>query len=142
MASGAVSLVTTDHHSLALFCVVCFLFALPACLVSLLSMDAACGLVHNVYLVGAAVHVNEEEWQQVYRLISGRLVNIYWPGDTLLETVCHTIGGFPASSAPVAGLQPVPFPFVENHDISGCINSHFEYCTSMSEVLMNVNVTV
>eukprot|EP00761_Pharyngomonas_kirbyi_P002824 gb/GECH01002828.1/.p1 GENE.gb/GECH01002828.1/~~gb/GECH01002828.1/.p1 ORF type:complete len:558 (+),score=137.25 gb/GECH01002828.1/:1-1674(+) len=90
------------------------------------------GIVENVALLGGAIPCRDsdrERWQQVRKVVAGRLINAYATYDWVLAYLYRTAH----LTYSVAGLWPVKVDGVENHDVSDLIKGHGDY--SKPEVL-------
>lgn len=65
-------------------------------------------------------------------VVAGRLVNGFSRKDWLLAVVYRGANGFIKDAA---GLCPAPFPGVENVNLTGLIQSHFDYIHQTGEIL-------
>lgn len=101
--------------------------AMYMCILELSTMGLF-GVVDSVYLIGAPVSVDRDEWKAVRRVVSGRFVNVYSESDWLLGFLCR---GFVASH--VAGLGPVDG--VENICVSDLVKGHLRYKDALADIL-------
>ena len=95
------------------------------------------GIVHDVFLIGSPCTSDSKKWRAIRKVISGRLVNAYLPGDWYLELFHRTAGGENLIS--VAGTGPIrdEDANVENYDLTELdISSHRDYATRANEILL------
>jgi len=88
-----------------------------------LARNNAIGFVQDVYLLGAAVPADTEQWETAKRVVAGRLVNAYSYRDWVLSFLYRTAN----LSTSVAGIHPVPSQHIENVDVSHIIDGHLAY---------------
>ncbi|EEF52664.1 conserved hypothetical protein [Ricinus communis] len=89
------------------------------------------GIVERVVLLGAPISINNEKWEDVRKMVSGRLINAYSTNDWTLGIA------FRANllSQGLAGIQPVDIPGIENVDVTEYIESHASYVCKTKEIL-------
>lgn len=96
------------------------------------------GIVHDVCVMGAPCSVDAEKWASIRRIVSGRLVNVYYPKDWYLEIYSKgwNLGG-------VAGTRPVRETFgVENICLGeDDLSSHMDYAKLCNDILFEVGFT-
>ena len=101
-----------------------------------LSARGAYGIIQNVYLFGAPVVANKEDYLKVRSVISGRFVNGYASNDWILGYLFRATSG---GIRRVAGLAPVEnIPGLENIDVSKLVNGHMAYRAAMPKLLKEV----
>ncbi|XP_076935125.1 transmembrane and coiled-coil domain-containing protein STS1-like [Bidens hawaiensis] len=89
------------------------------------------GIVERVVLLGAPVAIKGEDWGDVRKVVSGRLINAYSTNDWMLGVA------FRASllSQGLAGIQAVNVPGIENVDVTELIDGHSSYLWATQEIL-------
>ncbi|XVF63759.1 hypothetical protein PTKIN_Ptkin09bG0112500 [Pterospermum kingtungense] len=94
------------------------------------------GLVERVVLLGAAVSINDEEWEDARKMLAGRFVNVYSSYDWTLGII------FRASilSTVVAGIQPVDLQGIENVDVTEVIEGHHSYFWMTKQILRQLDL--
>ncbi|CAM9517186.1 unnamed protein product [Choristocarpus tenellus] len=104
---------------------------------------SAAGILDNVVLLGAPIGVNPGRWVRARRVVHGRLINGYSSRDLTLGLVfrakslsigvagTQAVTCLPEDDGPGAGVGNV----VENIDLSPVVESHFDYCRRMPEIL-------
>ena len=116
------------------------------------------GVVEDVYLFGAPVTVDMEEWARVRSVVAGRLINGYATSDWVLSFLYRSL----SASQSVAGLGPVHLPAtsavvdangvaaaatevgrgdVENVDLSDLVDGHLSYRLMMPHILYKVGLS-
>lgn len=76
-------------------------------------------LVQDVYLFGAPVPADQDEWTKIRRVVAGRVVNGYSSNDYVLAVLSRAAD----ARWNVAGLEPVDVKGVENVDC-GEVHGH------------------
>ncbi|XWS25856.1 hypothetical protein CRYUN_Cryun27aG0103000 [Craigia yunnanensis] len=94
------------------------------------------GLVERVILLGAAVSINDEKWEDARKMVAGRFVNVYSTSDWTLGII------FRASilSTGVAGIQPVDLQGIENVDATEFIEGHSSYLWMTRQILRQLDL--
>ena len=90
------------------------------------------GIVEHACLLGMPVALKPERWAMARSVVSGRFINGFSRKDWLLAVVYRGANGFIKDAA---GLCPAPFPGVENVNLTGLIQGHFEYIDRAGEIL-------
>ena len=95
--------------------------------------DEVCtGIVEHACLLGTPVAVRPERWAMARSVVAGRLINGYSRKDWLLAVVYRGANGFIKDAA---GLGPVASPGIENVNLTGLVQGHFEYISKVGEIL-------
>jgi hypothetical protein len=101
------------------------------------------GLVHDVHLVGAPVPAADtKRWEAVRGVVSGRLVNVFNPGDWYLDVLSKGAGssfGRLAGRAPVL-LADAGIENVSVDDLGIAVQSHGDLAARVSEILVRIGV--
>ncbi|XVE69792.1 hypothetical protein DITRI_Ditri10aG0019700 [Diplodiscus trichospermus] len=94
------------------------------------------GIVERVVLLGAAVSINDEKWEDARKMVAGRFVNVYSTSDWTLGII------FRASilSTGVAGTQPVDLEGIENVDATEFIEGHSSYLWMTKKILRQIDL--
>ncbi|KAH9589286.1 Protein of unknown function DUF726 [Trypanosoma melophagium] len=92
----------------------------------------AFGIVENVFMMGSTVTSSRELWGELRRIVAGRLVNIYSRGDWMLWLMYKANE---AAVEPMAGVNPVNVPGVENFDITFLVDKHADYAFRLKEIV-------
>jgi hypothetical protein len=95
------------------------------------SIDESCGIVENAVLLGSPVPMTREDWTNVRRVVSGRLINGYSDKDWMLG-VMYRYQGWALNSA---GIAPIAIAGVENVDLSDIIGGHLEYKSKVGAIM-------
>ena len=95
------------------------------------------GIVEHACLLGTPVAVRPERWAMARSVVAGRLINGYSRKDWLLAVVYRGGNGFIKDAA---GLGPAAFPGVENVNLTGLVQGHFEYIDKAGEILDLINL--
>ncbi|KIW04162.1 uncharacterized protein PV09_04969 [Verruconis gallopava] len=94
------------------------------------------GLVQNVYIFGAPVIANKNEFTKCRSVVSGRFLNAYSRNDWILAYLFRITGG---GIAKVAGLTPVDdVPDIENVNVTEWVPGHMSYRAAMPRLLREV----
>ena len=103
-----------------------------------LGEEKAFGVVEDVVLIGAPVPSNAAHWSVMRCVASGRIVNVHSSRDMVLAFL------YRASSIQlgIAGLTGVEgnVPGVENINLTGEVEGHMRYLTSMGKVLTRCGI--
>ncbi|KAL1810182.1 hypothetical protein ACET3Z_027172 [Daucus carota] len=101
------------------------------CLQCLSESDNNAGLIERVVLLGSPIAIQDENWETVRKMVSGRFVNAYSTNDWTLGVA------FRASilSRGVAGVQPVDVPGIENVDVTEVIEGHSSYLWATQQII-------
>jgi hypothetical protein len=89
-------------------------------------------IVENAYLLGCTCSSDPELWRLLRRVVAGRLVNVYTRQDWLLWTMYRLNK---TDLKPMAGINPVSVPGVENVDVTPLVSGHGEYAAHLLPVL-------
>ncbi|KAF7157428.1 hypothetical protein CNMCM5623_001689 [Aspergillus felis] len=101
-----------------------------------LADKGASGLIQNVYLFGAPVVANKDEFIKARSVVSGRFVNGYSSNDWILGYLFRATSG---GIMRVAGIAPVEgIPGLENVDVTNLVNGHMDYRTAIPRLLKEV----
>ncbi|KAJ9166023.1 hypothetical protein P3X46_020824 [Hevea brasiliensis] len=89
------------------------------------------GIVERVVLLGAPVSIKDEKWEDVRKIVAGRIINVYSTNDWTLGVA------FRANllSQGLAGIQPVDILGIENVDVTQTIEGHASYVSKTKEIL-------
>ncbi|ORC92601.1 uncharacterized protein TM35_000033540 [Trypanosoma theileri] len=92
----------------------------------------AFGIVENVFMMGSTVTSSRQLWGELRQIVAGRLVNIYSRGDWMLWLMYKANE---AALKPMAGINPVNVPGVENLDITYLVDNHADYAFRLKEIV-------
>lgn len=99
------------------------------------------GIVENVVIFGAAVNASPEQWSEVRRVVSGRIVNGYCKDDWVLAILFRADGSPLHLGKTVSGLGPVTVNGIENvnvgHGKNGhrIVSGHLDYGKKLKELV-------
>ncbi|KAK1363507.1 Transmembrane and coiled-coil domain-containing protein 4 [Heracleum sosnowskyi] len=101
------------------------------CLQSLSESENNAGLIERVVLLGSPIAIQDENWEAVRKMVSGRFINAYSTNDWTLGVA------FRASlmSQGLAGIQPVDVPGIENVDVTEVIEGHSSYLWATKQII-------
>lgn len=88
-------------------------------------------------MLGTPVAVRAERWAMARSVVAGRLINGYSRKDWLLAVVYRGANGFIKDAA---GLMPIAIPGIENVNLTGLVQGHFEYTDKVGEILDFINL--
>ncbi|EED16692.1 DUF726 domain protein [Talaromyces stipitatus ATCC 10500] len=101
-----------------------------------LAKKGAYGLVQNVYMFGAPIVANKDEYLKVRSVVVGRFVNGYSSNDWILGYLFRATSG---GIMRVAGLAPVlGIPGMENFNVTDLVSGHMNYRAAMPRLLREV----
>ncbi|KPA78441.1 hypothetical protein ABB37_06068 [Leptomonas pyrrhocoris] len=89
-------------------------------------------IVENAYLLGSTCSSDPELWWLLRRVVAGRLINVYTRQDWMLWTMYRLNK---TDLKPMAGINPVNVPGVENIDVTPLISGHGDYAANLLPVL-------
>ncbi|KAG0457139.1 hypothetical protein HPP92_021984 [Vanilla planifolia] len=94
------------------------------------------GIVERVVLLGAPISLKEEEWIAARKMVSGRFINIYSTNDWILGVT------FRASllTQVLAGIQAVNLPGIENVDVTGIVEGHSSYLSTVPKIIEQLDL--
>ncbi|GET87718.1 hypothetical protein, conserved [Leishmania tarentolae] len=92
----------------------------------------AYGIVENVYLLGCTCSSDPGLWCCLRRVVAGRLVNVYTREDWTLWMMYRLNR---THLKPMAGINPVNTPGVENVDVTPLVSAHGDYAVKLLSVL-------
>ncbi|XP_052832600.1 transmembrane and coiled-coil domain-containing protein 4, partial [Octopus bimaculoides] len=96
------------------------------CCLEELSKRKGCeGIVEDVILLGAPVSAKSSNWEQLQRVVSGKLINGYCRADWLLKFLYRSS----SMQFQIAGLMPVKLTHhcMHNIDLSDVVKGHLDY---------------
>ncbi|GAB1610148.1 transmembrane and coiled-coil domain-containing protein 4-like, partial [Argonauta hians] len=108
------------------------------CLEELANRKGCEGIVEDVILLGAPVSASSVNWEQLPRVVSGRLINGYCRGDWLLKFLYRSS----SMQFRIAGLMPVKLEHhcMHNIDLSDVVKGHLDYMKKLDHVLRVVGM--
>ena len=139
-ASGLILADTLIHRNLGVRPITLVGYSLGArvifsCLLEL-SRRNAHGLVQNVYMFGAPIVANKQDFILVSSVVRGRFVNGYATNDWILGYLFRATSG---GIGRVAGLRAVDdIPGLENIDVTELVNGHMAYRGVVPKLLRKV----
>ncbi|AYU77937.1 hypothetical protein, conserved [Leishmania donovani] len=92
----------------------------------------AYGVVENVYLLGCTCSSDPGLWHCLRRVVAGRLVNVYTREDWTLWMMYRLNK---TDLKPMAGINPVNVPGVENVDVTPLVAAHGDFAVKLLPVL-------
>ncbi|CAJ0581526.1 unnamed protein product, partial [Mesorhabditis spiculigera] len=110
------------------------------CLVAMSKRADSAGIVEDVVLLGAPVSASAKQWNQMAKVVGGRIINGYCETDWLLRFVYRTMSvqfGI-AGTSPVTGASKK----IVNYNVSHIVKGHMDYSKKLTEVLKAVGVKV
>ena len=96
----------------------------------------AAGIVQHAVLMGLPASSHPDNWLPLRRVVAGRLVSCYRPGDLVLSLV-HRANSLGYG---IAGLEPVRLSGVESLDVSAVVTGHSKYRLAVGRLLEIVNL--
>lgn len=90
------------------------------------------GIVEHAVMLGMPVSARSRRWEMARRAVAGRLINGYTQRDWMLAAVYRATSGFACHAA---GLVPVPWPYIENVNLTALVDGHLGYMPRMDEIL-------
>ncbi|KAI6234131.1 hypothetical protein M3Y99_00847700 [Aphelenchoides fujianensis] len=99
------------------------------------------GVIQDVILLGAPVSASSAQWQQISKVVGGRIINGYCESDWLLRFLYRTM----SVQFAIAGTAPVQNKGerkIVNYNLSHIVKGHFDYAKKLSECLKAVGVRV
>ncbi|XP_036369347.1 transmembrane and coiled-coil domain-containing protein 4 isoform X2 [Octopus sinensis] len=109
------------------------------CCLEELSKRKGCeGIVEDVILLGAPVSARSSNWEQLQRVVSGKLINGYCRADWLLKFLYRSS----SMQFQIAGLMPVKLTHhcMHNIDLSDVVKGHLDYMKKLDNVLKVVGI--
>lgn len=109
------------------------------CLREMSERENCHGLILDAYLIGAPCTGRKKRWDQISKVVAGKIVNAYCKTDWLLRFLYRTL-----SMHTVAGLQPIESsnPNLINIDLSHLVSGHGEYPDKMNLVLKELGIRI
>ncbi|CBZ25519.1 conserved hypothetical protein [Leishmania mexicana MHOM/GT/2001/U1103] len=92
----------------------------------------AYGVVENVYLLGCTCSSDPRLWRCLRRVVAGRLVNVYTREDWTLWMMYRLNK---TDLKPMAGINPINVPGVENVDVTPLVSAHGDFAVNLLPVL-------
>ncbi|KAG5507545.1 hypothetical protein JKF63_06494 [Porcisia hertigi] len=92
-------------------------------------------IVENVYLLGSTCSSDPVLWQRLRRVVAGRLINVYTREDWTLWMMYRLNR---TDLRPMAGINPVHVPGVENVDVTPLVSAHGDYAAKLLPVLESI----
>ena len=93
-------------------------------------------LIHNVLFIGAATSIPDKEmWRNIDKLVSGRVINCYAPGDEVLNGIFKYITNKEPLGTASLKFDNLENCKVENYDFSDLGINHVEYKCYLNEII-------
>lgn len=110
------------------------------CLITMSKRASYAGIVNDVVLLGAPVSASPSQWQQINRVVGGRIINGYCNSDWLLRFIYRTM----SVQFTIAGTGPVQCKGrkIVNFNLSHIVKGHMDYSRKLTEILAAVGVRV
>uniref|UniRef100_A0A915PH89 JAB1/MPN/MOV34 metalloenzyme domain-containing protein n=1 Tax=Setaria digitata TaxID=48799 RepID=A0A915PH89_9BILA len=111
------------------------------CLMAMTKRSTCFGIVNDVVLLGAPVSASPIQWQQISRVVGGRIINGYCNNDWLLRFIYRTM----SVQFTIAGTGPITCKRekkIVNFNLSHLVKGHLDYSRKLTEVLQAVGVRV
>jgi hypothetical protein len=99
--------------------------------------DKAKGIVDHVILMGGAYSADNQRWEKVRNIVSGRLVNAYSSKDWVLGFIYRAAE---LEFGHIAGLHPVRVQDIENIDVGHIVSGHGDYMKQSGRLLSHIGV--
>ncbi|KAK6640067.1 hypothetical protein RUM43_008344 [Polyplax serrata] len=108
------------------------------CLREMSNKDGCEGIVQEAILLGTPVTGSASDWDNLTRVVSGRIVNGYCKTDYLLKIVYRTT----SMKNDVAGLAAIKTSSkrINNVDLTKIVTGHGDYSSKMDEILKLIKV--
>ncbi|KAF8777697.1 Transmembrane and coiled-coil like protein [Argiope bruennichi] len=96
------------------------------------------GIIEDAIMLGAPVTAHPQSWQELAKVVNGRIVNGYCRGDWLLKFLYRTS----SVTMKIAGLQAIRWydRRMCNVDLSSVVSGHMDYANKMDIILKAVGV--
>ncbi|CAL1292717.1 unnamed protein product [Larinioides sclopetarius] len=96
------------------------------------------GIIEDAIMLGAPVTAHAQSWQELSKVVNGRIVNGYCRGDWLLKFLYRTS----SVTMKIAGLQAIRWydRRMCNVDLSSVVSGHMDYANKMDIILKAVGV--
>lgn len=111
------------------------------CLLTMSKRDQCFGIIEDVVLLGAPVTASPKQWQQISRVVGGRIINGYCNTDWLLRFLYRAM----SVQFTIAGTGPVNNrndPKIVNFNLSHIVKGHLDYSRKLTDVLNAVGIRV
>lgn len=89
------------------------------------------GIIENVIILGGPLPCDVDEWTEIRKIVSDRIINGYSVNDWVLKFVYRTA----TASTSVAGLMPIQCDGIENVNLSNCIDGHSQYYQKTPKII-------
>ncbi|KAI6179275.1 hypothetical protein M3Y98_00592800 [Aphelenchoides besseyi] len=109
------------------------------CLLTMSKREHFQGIIQDVVLLGAPVSASTKEWQQISKVVGGRIINGYCETDWLLRFLYRTM----SIQFAIAGTAPVIVKGqqkIVNFNLSHIVKGHFDYSKKLTECLKAVGI--
>ncbi|GMS86580.1 hypothetical protein PENTCL1PPCAC_8755, partial [Pristionchus entomophagus] len=111
------------------------------CLLTMAKRAESAGIIEDVILLGAPVTASPKQWDQISRVVGGRIINGYSNTDWLLRFLYRTM----SVQFSIAGTSPVDNKYnrkIVNCNLSHIVKGHLDYSTKLTEILDAVGIKV
>eukprot|EP01084_Bolivina_argentea_P178754 308957_1 len=88
-------------------------------------------IIENVIILGGPCTCDSDEWSEIRKIVSDRIINCYSVNDWVLKFVYRTA----AATTSVAGLMPIQCDGIENVNLSQVIDGHSEYYNKTPKII-------
>jgi len=108
------------------------------CLEHLTKKKGHSGIVEDVFLIGAPVSGDANDWCKFSSVVAGQITNAYCKNDYMLRFLYRTS----SIQSKVAGLGPIEWKDrrMNNMDLSSIVDGHLDYVNNIDLVLSTLGV--
>ncbi|GMR39240.1 hypothetical protein PMAYCL1PPCAC_09435, partial [Pristionchus mayeri] len=111
------------------------------CLLTMAKREDSAGIIEDVILLGAPVTASPKQWDQISRVVGGRIINGYSDSDWMLRFLYRTMS-VQFSIAGTTAIDNKHNKKIVNCNLSHVVNGHLDYSHKLTEVLDAVGIRV
>ncbi|KAF8361813.1 hypothetical protein PRIPAC_88736 [Pristionchus pacificus] len=111
------------------------------CLLTMAKRGESAGIIEDVILLGAPVTASPKQWDQISRVVGGRIINGYSNSDWMLRFLYRTMS-VQFSIAGTTAIDNKRNKKIVNCNLSHVVNGHLDYSRKLTEVLDAVGIKV
>ncbi|GMT16283.1 hypothetical protein PFISCL1PPCAC_7580 [Pristionchus fissidentatus] len=111
------------------------------CLLTMAKRGESAGIIEDVILLGAPVTASPKQWDQISRIVGGRIINGYSNSDWMLRFLYRTMS-VQFSIAGTTAIENKHNKKIVNCNLSHVVNGHLDYSRKLTEVLDAVGIKV